>query len=124
MFSEDVNMVTLPALDGQMGVYPQHVPLMTQMVPGEIIVSQDGRETFLAVGEGLVEITGDRVRDRHRHGDSAEKHRRSQGRRGAPARRGPAARQDLRRRSRVGERVARPFAGAAEGQAAPIRRSS
>ena len=31
------------------------------MVPGEIIVRKDGRETFLAVGEGLVEITGDRV---------------------------------------------------------------
>ncbi len=54
-------MVTLPALEGQIGVYPQHVPLMTQMVPGEMIVRKDGKDTFLAVGEGLVEITGDRV---------------------------------------------------------------
>jgi F-type H+-transporting ATPase subunit epsilon len=61
VFSEDVNMVTLPALDGQIGVYPQHIPLMTQIVPGEIIVLKDGQESFLAVGEGVVEVTATRV---------------------------------------------------------------
>ena len=60
-YSEDVDMVTLPGVEGQMGVFPQHVPLMTQMVPGEIIVRKDGRDYFLAVGEGLVEVTGDHV---------------------------------------------------------------
>ena len=34
VFSEDVDMVTLPGVEGQMGVYPQHVPLITQIVPG------------------------------------------------------------------------------------------
>jgi len=60
-YSEEVDMVTLPGVEGQMGVFPQHVPLMTQMVPGEIIVRKDSRDYFLAVGEGLVEITGDHV---------------------------------------------------------------
>jgi F-type H+-transporting ATPase subunit epsilon len=60
-FSEDVEMVTLPGVEGEMGILPQHVPLMTQMVPGEMIVRQNGQDRFLAVGEGLVEITGDRV---------------------------------------------------------------
>jgi F-type H+-transporting ATPase subunit epsilon len=60
-YSEQVDMVTLPGVEGQMGIYPQHVPLMTQMVPGEIIVRKEGREFFLAVGEGVVEITGDHV---------------------------------------------------------------
>jgi F-type H+-transporting ATPase subunit epsilon len=60
-YSEHVSMVTLPGVEGQMGIFPQHVPLMTQMVPGEIIVHKDGRDIFLAVGEGLVEITGDHV---------------------------------------------------------------
>ena len=46
---------------GQMGIYPRHVPLMTQMVPGEIIVRKDGRDLFLATGEGLIEITANRV---------------------------------------------------------------
>jgi F-type H+-transporting ATPase subunit epsilon len=61
VYSEDVEMVTLPGMEGQMGIYPQHVRLMTQLVPGEMIVQKDGHDSFLAVGEGLVEITNERV---------------------------------------------------------------
>ena len=61
VFSEDVEMVTLPAVEGEIGILPQHVPLMTQMVPGEMVVRQNGQDRFLAVGEGLIEITGDHV---------------------------------------------------------------
>lgn len=61
VYSEDVEMVTLPGVAGQMGVYPQHVPLITQMVPGEIIVRKDGRDTFIATGEGLIDVTARRV---------------------------------------------------------------
>jgi|SRR5262245_51375616 len=61
VYSEDVDMVTLPAVEGQIGILPQHIRLMTQMVPGEMIVSKDGHDDFLAVGEGLVEVTRDRV---------------------------------------------------------------
>lgn len=61
VYSEDVEMVTLPGVEGQMGIYPRHVPLMSQMVPGEIIVHKSGQDYFLAVGEGLIEVTADRV---------------------------------------------------------------
>jgi len=60
-YSEDVEMVTVPGVEGQLGIYPNHVPVMTQMVPGEIIVQKGGADHFLAVGEGLIEITGDQV---------------------------------------------------------------
>ena len=60
-YSEQVDMVTLPGAEGEMGIYPNHVPLMAQVVPGEIVVRKDGRDYFLAIGEGFVEITGDRV---------------------------------------------------------------
>ena len=60
-YSQDVEMVTLPAFGGQIGILPQHVPLMTQMVPGEIIVRKGGQDQFLAVGGGLIEVTADRV---------------------------------------------------------------
>jgi len=60
-FSDDVEMVTLPGIEGEMGVYPQHVPLMTQLVPGEITVRKDGQDLYLAVGEGFVEITAEKV---------------------------------------------------------------
>jgi F-type H+-transporting ATPase subunit epsilon len=61
VYSEDVDMVTLPAVNGQIGVLPQHVRLMTQMVAGEMIVRKDGHDDFLAVGEGLVDVTNERV---------------------------------------------------------------
>ena len=60
-YSEDVEMVTLPGIAGQFGVYPQHMPLMTQMVPGEIIVQKGGRDTYIAAGEGVIEVTATRV---------------------------------------------------------------
>jgi F-type H+-transporting ATPase subunit epsilon len=60
-YSEDVDMVTLPAVEGEMGIYPQHVPILTQINSGEVIVRKDGQDYFLAVGEGFVEITGERV---------------------------------------------------------------
>jgi F-type H+-transporting ATPase subunit epsilon len=60
-YSENVEMVTLPGSEGEMGIYPNHVPLMTQVVAGEIFARRNGRDEFLAVGEGFVEITGERV---------------------------------------------------------------
>ncbi|HSP61718.1 MAG TPA: F0F1 ATP synthase subunit epsilon [Pyrinomonadaceae bacterium] len=60
-YSEDVNMVTFPGTEGEIGVYPNHVPLLTTLKPGELRVLKDGRESFLAVGEGFVEIKGDSV---------------------------------------------------------------
>src|SRR5213594_2610574 len=61
VYSADVHMVTLPAIDGQIGIFPRHVPVLTRIVPGEVIVRKNGDGEFLAIGEGLVEITGDRV---------------------------------------------------------------
>jgi len=60
-YSEDVEMVGLRSADGQIGILPNHVRLMTQMLPGEMMVRKEGRDQFLAVGEGLVEVTGEHV---------------------------------------------------------------
>ncbi len=61
IYSEDVDMVTLPGVEGEMGIYPMHIALMTQVTSGEIVARKGGQDYFLAVGEGFVEITGDRV---------------------------------------------------------------
>jgi F-type H+-transporting ATPase subunit epsilon len=58
---DGVEIVTLPGIEGQMGVYPHHMAVMTQMVPGEIMVRKDGREVFIAAGGGLIEVTSRRV---------------------------------------------------------------
>jgi F-type H+-transporting ATPase subunit epsilon len=61
VYSADVEMVTLPGIEGQLGILPQHIRLMTQMVPGEMIVRKSGHDDLFAVGGGLIEITGERV---------------------------------------------------------------
>ena len=61
IYSEDVEMVTLPGVEGEMGIYPMHIPLMTQVAAGEVAARKGGQDYFLAVGDGFVEVTGDRV---------------------------------------------------------------
>src|SRR5574338_1569312 len=61
IYSEDVEMVTLPGSEGELGVSPKHGPLLTTLVPGEMRVIKNGRETALAIGEGFVEIRTDGV---------------------------------------------------------------
>jgi F-type H+-transporting ATPase subunit epsilon len=60
-FSDDVDMVTLTGSDGEMGIYPEHMPLMTELRAGEINALKGTESIFLAVGDGFVQITGDRV---------------------------------------------------------------
>ena len=58
-YSADAELVTLPGVDGQSGVYPRHMPLLTRISPGEVLVRRaTGEDDVLAVGEGLVAVTG------------------------------------------------------------------
>jgi len=61
VYSEPVESVILQGVEGQMTILPEHVRLMTQLVPGELIVRKGGQDEYLAVGEGLVSVTGDHV---------------------------------------------------------------
>lgn len=56
-FSGEADMVVLPGSEGELGIYPNHIPLMTKIVPGELVVHNKGTQSALAVGEGFVEIT-------------------------------------------------------------------
>ncbi len=60
-YSDDVDSVVIPGVEGELGVLPMHAPLMTQLTPGELRVFRKGEEIRLAVGEGFVEITSDKV---------------------------------------------------------------
>ena len=56
-FSAEVDMVVLPGVEGELGILPMHVPLMTQLLPGEVRILQGGKETDLVVGTGFVEVS-------------------------------------------------------------------
>jgi len=61
ILSEDVDIVFVPGVDGELGILPKHIPLMTMIKPGEMRVVSHGKDTFMAVGEGFVEVTADSV---------------------------------------------------------------
>ena len=60
-YSDDVEMVVIPGIEGEMGILPMHVPLMTLITPGELVVTKGGQTLHLAIGEGFVEVTQERV---------------------------------------------------------------
>ena len=60
-FDDDVEQVVMPGVEGQLGILPGHVPLLTAIQPGELDLKAGSRGDELAVGGGFAEITGDRV---------------------------------------------------------------
>ena len=58
IYSDEVDTVVLPGYEGEMGVLPAHSTLVTTLVPGELRITKGGKTIELAVGEGLVEVTG------------------------------------------------------------------
>ena len=61
VLADDVDALTAPGIDGELGILPHHAPLMTMLQPGEIIIHKDGQETYLAVTGGFLEVMGNQV---------------------------------------------------------------
>jgi F-type H+-transporting ATPase subunit epsilon len=61
VFSEEVDMVIAPGIQGQLGILPHHSPLMTMLEPGELVIKKGGDEQYMAVSGGFLEVRPDRV---------------------------------------------------------------
>jgi len=61
VLSESVDSVVLPGSEGELGILPSHIPLVTALSPGELSYSQSGKTEHFAIGTGFVEVTGERV---------------------------------------------------------------
>ena len=61
LLSTQVDMVTLPGIDGQMGILRGHVPLLSTLDIGEIVLHKGNETTFIAVSGGVVEVRPDKV---------------------------------------------------------------
>ena len=58
VYSEEVDTLVAPGIEGELGILPNHSPLLTIMQPGEIRVDKDGEETYIAVSGGFLEVIG------------------------------------------------------------------
>lgn len=61
VFSDTIETVVIPTIEGEIGILPGHIPLLTQVGAGELRVTRNGKVENLAVGGGFAEIEGDRV---------------------------------------------------------------
>jgi len=61
VYSDTIETVVIPTLQGEIGILPGHIPLLTQVQAGELRVSKDGRTELLAIGNGFAQVQGDRV---------------------------------------------------------------
>ena len=61
VYSEDVDAVIAPGIEGQLGILPHHAPLMTTLQAGELVVRKGGEEDSLAISGGFLEVRPDRV---------------------------------------------------------------
>ena len=62
VYSDEVDMVIAPGIDGQLGILPMHAPLMTILKPGVLTVKKSGEEDMHgAVAGGFMEVLGNRV---------------------------------------------------------------
>lgn len=61
IYSDDVDIVIAPGIEGQMAILPSHAPLLTMLQPGELVVRKDGEETVIFVSGGFLEVMQNRV---------------------------------------------------------------
>ena len=61
VYSDEIDVLVAPGIDGELGILPRHAPLLTVLKPGEIRVVKDGEESLIAVSGGFMEVLGNKV---------------------------------------------------------------
>jgi len=61
VYSDTIDTVVIPTVDGEIGILPGHIPLLTQVEHGELRVTKGSQTSWLAVGNGFAQIEGDKV---------------------------------------------------------------
>jgi len=62
VYSDAIESVVIPTVEGEIGILPGHIPLLTEVAHGELRVTKNGHAEYLAVGGGFAQVEGDRVR--------------------------------------------------------------
>jgi len=61
VYSDTIDSVVIPTVEGEIGILPGHIPLLTQVADGELRVTKGATTTYLVIGGGFAEIDGDKV---------------------------------------------------------------
>ena len=61
VFTDDVEMVVVPGIEGELGILPHHTPLVTALGVGELRIRRAGTVQFMLISGGFVEVRPDKV---------------------------------------------------------------
>ena len=61
VFSDDVDLVLAPGLEGQLGILPHHAPLITTLAAGELLARKAGNEYSLVISGGFLEVGTEKI---------------------------------------------------------------
>ncbi|MBI2935439.1 MAG: F0F1 ATP synthase subunit epsilon [Chloroflexi bacterium] len=56
VYSDEVDLLVAPGIEGELGILPHHAPLLTFLKPGELRIVKDGQDHFFAVAGGFLEV--------------------------------------------------------------------
>jgi F-type H+-transporting ATPase subunit epsilon len=73
VYSDTIDTVVIPTTEGEVGILPGHIPLLTQVEHGELRVTKNGQTQLLAVGGGFAEVADDVVQILAEHAITEEK---------------------------------------------------
>ncbi len=87
-FADEVDMVIVPGIEGQLGILPHHTRLISALGTGELRIKQAGTEQIMLISGGFVEVRPDKVvimADIAEHSDEIDEARAVEARRAAEA---------------------------------------
>jgi F-type H+-transporting ATPase subunit epsilon len=87
-FTDEVDMVVVPGIDGELGILPNHTRLITALGTGELRIKKGGTEQSLLISGGFVEVRPDKVvvmADLAEHSDEIDEARAAEARKRAEA---------------------------------------
>ena len=61
VYEDTIDSIVIPTSSGEIDILPGHVPLVTEVEPGEIIVSKSGERQSLAISKGFAQCVGDKI---------------------------------------------------------------
>jgi len=61
VFDQEIESLTLPTTEGEITILPNHIPLITAIKPGEIMIKQEGKTHHMAVMGGFLEISDNKI---------------------------------------------------------------
>jgi len=87
-YADEVDMVIVPGIDGELGILPHHTRLLTALGTGELRIKKAGTEQLMFISGGFVEVRPDRVvvmADLAEHSDEIDEARAVEARKRAEA---------------------------------------